>query len=414
MEQEKFSIVIAGLALCLALLPSFSDAAAHGEKFQPADLRVRSVQWYDTQLSRSSASINDVVTLKGKFYISTNWPNSSPTKPPQAFLHTGATEPTLLRLDTRINGVKQAAPASLQLGRHYEYEIALKARVPGRSHVHPVLHVENASPLIGPGKWIDVTGDFADFNYVVKAMAGTEFDIENTARQTAITWYWVWAAIGLLWLVYLFVTKAPPLTSRLQRAGRRGERANRLMARVTPILRPIILMAILGLGVANLFWVMDGDPLGNSLQNGKIDAAPLAELPKAVDAKVESAVYDTPARSLQMQIEVSNRTSVPLRLGEISSSYVRFINPDVLGNAQGDDRDEAIALDGLIVEGGAIAPGETNTLNVMARDLIWETERLSNLSNISDGQFAALMHFYTPTGDRLLTEITGVIRPAFR
>ena len=410
MEQEKFSIVIAGLALCLALLPPFSDAAAHGEKFQPADLRVRSVQWYDTQLSRSSAAINDAVTLKGKFYISTNWPNASPTKPPQAFLHTGATEPTLLRLDTKINGVKQAATASLQLGRHYEYEIALKARVPGRSHVHPVLHVENAGPLIGPGKWIDVTGDFADFNHVVKAMTGTEFDIANTARQTAITWYWVWAAIGLLWLVYLFVTKAP----RLQRVSRRRERANRLMARATPILGPAILLATLGLGVANLFWAMGGDPLGNLLQSGDIDAAPLAELPKTVDAKVKSAVYDTPARSLQMQIEVSNRTSVPLRLGEISSSYVRFINPDVVGNVQGDDRDDAIALDGLIVEGGAIAPGETDTLNVMAQDLIWETERLSNLSNISDGQFAALMHFYTPTGDRLLTEITGVIRPAFR
>ncbi len=329
LELDSCSARAGIIALALMLLVPISEVVAHGEKFQQADLRVRSIQWYDTEISRSSAEINDAVTLKGKFYVSTNWPDAL-SKSPRVFLHTGATEPALLRLGTKINGLRQVAPVSLELGGHYEYEMALKARVPGRSHIHPVLHIDDAGPLIGPGKWIEVGGNAADFNYIAQASSTAGF--------------------------------------------------------VVPSINP-------------------AQPEG-------VVIAPLAKPRRTVDAKVEQAAYVTPARSLRMQIKVTNNTNMPLRLGEVSSSYARFINPDVLANIMRDDPDEAIARSGLIVEGGEIAPGENRTLYVRAEDLIWEAERLSKFGEDGDGQFAALMHFYGPTGVRVLSEITGTLQPA--
>lgn len=317
------------ITLALMLTLPITDVAAHGEKFQQADLRMRSIHWYDTEISQSTAEINDAVTLKGKFYVSTNWPDTL-SKPPRVFAHTGATEPVLLRLSSKINGVRQVALMNLELGGYYEYKMALKARLPGRSHIHPVLHIDDAGPLIGPGKWIEVEGNAADFNYVAQASSAAGFAV----------------------------------------------------------------------------------PSVNPAQPESVDIAPLSKPRRTVDAKVEQAAYVTPARSLRMQIKVTNNTDMPLRLGEVSSSYARFINPEVLANIVRDDPDEAIARSGLIVEGGEIAPGESRTLYVRAEDHIWEAERLSKIGDDPDGQFTALMHFFGPSGVRVLSEITGTLQPA--
>ncbi len=408
----RFIALISILALRAALMLPIADAAAHGEKSQPASLRMLTIHWYDTEISKTSVAVNETLALKGRFYVSNAWPKSLP-KPIIAFLHTASPAPGLMRLDIKINGATQFKPSGFQSGKHYAYEIVLKGRVPSRSHVHVVLHVNDAGPLIGPGKWIEISGDLNDFNHRVKSITGAEFNIETQGRDEDVTWYVIWVVLGILWVAYLVVLKGPILPPRASRVIYLGKDSGQFYKRFDLLVGAVMLFATAGAVIGSYIWAVGNNPLSIPLQTGTVDVEPLPDPQQTVGVKLKRAVYFIPGRSFQMEIEVTNDTNTPLRLGEFSTSYVRFINPNVLRNVKVNDPDEAIALDGLIVEGGFIAPGETKTIRVKAEDSIWETERLSKLINTSDSRFSALMHFYTSAGQRMLTEITGLLIPSY-
>jgi len=400
------------LALCLLVLLPVADAAAHGEKAQPAALRMRSVHWYDTEIDRSNVTVNDTVTLKGKFYLSTSWLQSSQGRV-TAFLHTATPGPMLLRLETKINGVAQDGPAGLELGGRYRYEIALKARVPGRSHVHVVLHVEGTGPLTGPGKWVEVTGDAADFTPPYEAMAGAEFGTETGTGSNGIAWIGAWAAMAGLWAAYWAALTGTLPGPGARPKSRRGQGVRGAFDNGIRMLGPPMFFMTVGLAVATLNWLVEGGPSRTPSERGVVLIEPLPEPLRTVEAKVERAVYSIPSRSLQMEMKVRNDTNQSLRLGEVGCAYLRFINPDVLKGVKFDAPDDSIAPQGLTVEGGPIAPVSTGTLTVTAQDVLWETERLPVLNDEPGGRFSLLMHFYTPTGERVLIETTGQLSVAF-
>ena len=80
----------------------------------------------------------------------------------------------LTRLESRLNGLPaQQSFINAELGRDYEFEIVMRGRIPGRWHVHTIVQVAGAGAIVGPGNWIEVTGNASDFNQSVTTMTGS-------------------------------------------------------------------------------------------------------------------------------------------------------------------------------------------------------------------------------------------------
>jgi methane/ammonia monooxygenase subunit B len=127
---------------------------------------------------------------------------------------------------------------------------------------------------------------------------------------------------------------------------------------------------------------------------------------------LDEAQYRIPGRSFQMSLTVENRGSEAMQIGEFATANLRFINPAVRTLAPADSHD-LIAPDGLRIEGGPVAPGETRTLKVFAEDALWETQRLTHMINDPDSTIAGLLFFYADNGEREIVEIGGTMMPVF-
>ena len=57
-----------------------------------------------------------------------------------------------------MNGISVANSVDLQLGADYEFKLVLKARIPGRYHIHPMMNLKDVGVIVGPGMWIEVSG----------------------------------------------------------------------------------------------------------------------------------------------------------------------------------------------------------------------------------------------------------------
>ena len=194
--------VVAGVLLGLASVDA-SVARAHGEKAQEPFLRMRSFLYYDVEWSTTKVQVGEEVVVSGRFRVFEEWPKVL-DRPDNAFLNIGVPGPVFVRKSSKLNGVPLYNTTSLEVGRDYEFEVVLKARKPGRHHVHPMVNVESAGPLVGPGQWVEVVGDMAGFTNTVTTITGETVDLENHGFANVVTWHVVWVTIGIAWLIYWF------------------------------------------------------------------------------------------------------------------------------------------------------------------------------------------------------------------
>ena len=105
-----------------------------------------------------------------------------------------------------------------------------------------------------------------------------------------------------------------------------------------------------------------------------------------------------------MDVRVVNHGTQPLRVGELSTANVRFLNPAVFPTAE----------HRLMVEPAEpINPGETRTIRAIATDAVWETERLTMASD-PENRFAGLLMFFdTEGGRRIITVGGGPVIPQY-
>jgi hypothetical protein len=141
------------VAVALLTLVQVGPAFAHGERAQTANLRMRTVNWYDTEITPKQVAVGEEMIIRGKFETSKYWPEHVPSVTGRVYLNVGAAGPKYIKVRSTINGKSMFQSTQLELGKHYEYEIVLKARTPGRFHLHPVLNVLDSGGLIGPGYW---------------------------------------------------------------------------------------------------------------------------------------------------------------------------------------------------------------------------------------------------------------------
>ena len=385
-------------------------AIAHGEKNLEPFVRMRSIQWYDVEWSKQQINVNEEVVITGKFHVAEDWPASLP-KPNAAFLNIATPGPVLIRTERYLNGKPWVNSSALQLGGDYNFKVVLKGRVPGRYHIHPFFNLENAGQVMGPGGWLEISGNASDFSNKLTTINGEVVDMENYGLTNGVLWHLFWGVLATAWLLWwlrrpLFIPRY-----RMVEAGMEDELVtpqDRNISKVLLVAVPIIVLT------ANQ---ITANQYSNTipLQTG-IDQI----LPLPARVNTEAVVIDTVKaelnvsnRSLKMRVKISNNTDKPLEIGEFTTANVRFINPNKSDQGQNLDR-PLVAPEGLsLSDNTSIQPGETRELTLTAQDALWESQSLLGLINDADSHIGGLLFLYDSDGKRYITSIAAATVPIF-
>lgn len=386
-----------------------SLAWAHGERTQEPFLRMRSILFYDCQWSTDSLKVNDELVLSGRFRVFDDWPIEVLGRPETVYINTGVPGPVFVRKASFLNGVNMANSTSLTIGGDYEFQVKLRARAPGTYHVHPLVNVYYGGPIQGPGKWVTIEQGGGPFTNPEKTLTGQEVDLERFGFSTVIRWHLVWVAVALVWLVWW--ARRPLFIPRYILVTRGAE--DELVSANDRKVAAGLFVATLAIVVIGNYWATKQYPITVPLQSSRIRVNPLPRPAEGVEVDLVKATYEVPGRTVYLDVKVTNQSAKPVRLSELTTANVRFLNAAVAKDEPGYPRD-LIAPSGLVVEPeAAIGPGETKVIHVSATDPIWETERLALLLYDPDSRFGGLLMFQDSEGKRYLSTVGGPILPTF-
>jgi methane/ammonia monooxygenase subunit B len=385
-KVTKLSFVALLITISAAMFYT-PTASAHGEKSQAAFMRMRTIHWFDLNWSKEEVPVNDTMTISGKFFVFAGWPETV-DKPEVSFLNIGIPGPVFIRAGSWIGGQLVPRSVTLELGDTYEFKVLLKARRPGDWHVHTMMNVQGGGPIIGPGKWVTVTGKMSDFVNPITTLTGETIDLETYNLSNTYFWHAVWYGLGLLWVAYwarrpMFVPrhiavesgKADSLISATDKKVALGFGAGTI--------------AIVAMTMAS---TNEKYPVTTPLQAGLLRGMKAIEMPApTVAVKVEDATYRVPGRAMQMTLTITNNGDSAIRLGEFNTAGVRFMDPAVSQDESGYP-DDLLAEEGLTVsDNSPLAPGQSRTVQVTASDAAWEVYRLADLIYDPDSRFAGLL-----------------------
>jgi len=406
--MKKLSLVALLVAMTAAMFYA-PTASAHGEKSQAAFMRMRTIHWFDLHWSKEEVAVNDTMTLDGKFLVFAGWPETV-DKPESAFLNIGIPGPVFIRAGSWIGGQLVPRSVSLELGETYEFKVLLKARRPGDWHVHSMMNVEGGGPIIGPGKWVTITGSMSDFVNPVTTLTGQTIDLETWGLSDVYFWHSVWFAIAFAWL---FIWVKRPLFVPRHIAVASGK-ANSLISAGDRKIGMAFALGTMALVAGAMGATNDKYPVTTPLQAGLLRGMKPIQMPEAtVSVKVDDATYRVPGRAMQMTLTVTNNGDSTVRLGEFETAGVRFLDPAVHVD-ETNYPDDLLAEEGLSVDNNSpLAPGESRTIHVTASDAAWEVYRLADLIYDPDSRFAGLLFFWNSKGVRQMVTVDAPLIPSF-
>jgi len=404
----KLSFVALLLTVTAAMFYT-PTASAHGEKSQAAFMRMRTIHWYDLNWSKEILAVNDTMTISGKFLVFSGWPETV-DKPESSFLNIGIPGPVFIRAGSWIGGQLVPRSVTLELGETYEFKVLLKARRPGDWHVHTMMNVEGGGPVIGPGKWVTVTGSMKSFTNPITTLTGNTIDLETYNLGNTYFWHAFWYAIGLAWMAYWF--RKPVFIPRIIAVD-----AGKADTLITGTDKKVALAFAAG-SIAIVAFTMQSTnsqyPVTVPLQAGLLRGIKPMEVPApTVSVKLDDATYRVPGRSMNMTLTVTNNGDSAVRLGEFNTAGVRFLDPSVMEDTTGYP-DDLLAPEGLTVsDNSPLQPGQSRTINVTASDAAWEVYRLADLIYDPDSRFAGLLFFMDEAGNHQIVEVDGPLIPTF-
>lgn len=395
----------------LAVTPVFEStpAFAHGERSQEPFLRMRTVNWYDTEWVGKSTAINDVTYLRGKFHLSEDWPRAV-VKPNRTFLNIGSPSSVFVRLSSKINGTPMFVSGPMEIGRDYAYEVTLKARLPGHHHIHPMFAVKDAGPIAGPGGWMDITGNAADFKNEIKTLTGETFDSETKGTATGVMWHLFWAAVAIAWVGFFAIRPMYLIRARVLAAY-----GDEIL--LDPIDRKVGIFFLVFTVTVVTVGYLSADaqyPVTVPLQAGEAKIKPMPIKPNPLVMEVTHAEYDVPGRALRMVVHATNNGTVPVTIGEFTTAGIRFTNKAGAARLDPNYPAELVAASGLTMDNeAAIQPGQTVDIKIESKDVLWEVQRLVDILHDPDQRFAGLIMSYTDSGERLVNPVWAPVLPVF-
>ena len=403
---------VASLSFILSLyILNIQTVMAHGEKALEPFIRMRTIQWYDVQWSKQKFAVNEEISVSGKFHVAEDWPVSVP-KPDAAFLNISTPGPVLIRTERYLNGKPYVNSVALQPGGDYSFKMVLKGRLPGHYHIHPFFNLKDAGQVMGPGVWLDMSGDAADFSNETKTINGEVINMETYGLGNGIFWHLFWGALATAWLLWwvrrpLFIPRY-----RMLQAGLEDE----LVTQQDKHIGKAILIGVPLFVLAANSMTINQHPKAIPLQASLDQILPLSAQVNAgvVDVDTLKAEYRIPERAMTFLVKVNNRSDKPIQVGELAIANVRFLNKEFAMPSQ-DNTDRMIAPDGLtLADATPIQPGEVRTMTIIAKDALWESERLDGLIRDSDSRIGGLLFFYDGLiGERFISSITAAVIPKF-
>jgi methane/ammonia monooxygenase subunit B len=397
-------------SICLSgLFLSTSTAWAHGERSLEPFVRMRTVQWYDVNWSASTVAVNDELTITGKVHVAEDWPNSLP-KPEAAYLGVIAPGPVFLRKERWINGEAHLNSLPLKVGRDYEFKMKLKARIPGRYHIHPSFNIIDTGNVAGPGQWVEITGNANAFTNNVETVKGEMINLETYGTANGVRWHMLWMILGIAWLVWW--VRRPLFIPRYAMVNKGEE--DKLVTPKDKNLAKAILVAVPVIVLSGYFVTNSQYPETIPLQASLDLIPPLPEQADLVNAKIKRATYNIPQRSMMMMVEIKNDSQKTLQIGEFTTRSVRFINSNMKIDAS-HTPPEYLATNGMQIEpNDLIHPGEAKVVKIMASDAVWEIEHLSSVIGDADSRFGGLLFLFDDQGNRYLSSISASLIPEYK
>jgi len=403
-------LVSLGFILSLYTL-NVQTVMAHGEKALEPFIRMRTIQWYDVQWSKQKFNVNEEISVTGKFHVAEDWPISVP-KPEATFLNISTPGPVLIRTERYLNGKPWMNSVALQPGGDYDFKIVLKGRLPGHYHIHPFFNLRDAGQVMGPGAWLDIVGNPAEFSNDIKTINGELINMETYGLGNGIFWHLFWGALATAWLLWwvrrpLFIARY-----RMLQAGMEEElitRKDRLIAKVILVGVPVLVLT------ANAMTI-DQHPNTIPLQASLDQILPLSAQVNAgvVDVETLKAEYQVAKRAMTFTIKINNRSDKSIQIGEFSTANVRFINKDLKPQQQ-NFTNSVVAPEGLSLENAEpIKPKEQRTMTITVSDALWESEQLDGLIRDADSRIGGLLFFYDDLlGERYISSISAAVIPKF-
>jgi methane/ammonia monooxygenase subunit B len=299
----------------------------------------------------------------------------------------------------------------MEIGRDYEYEITLKARIPGHHHIHPMYAIKEAGPVAGPGGWMDITGRESDFTNPIKTLTGETFDSETKGTATGIRWHLFWGALAVFWVGFFMVR--PMFLIRARVLAAQGDEL--LLDPIDVKVGSILLVVTLVMVAVGYFAAEAQYPITVPLQAGETKIKPLPVKPNPLAVEVIHAEYDVPGRALRIHLRATNNSDQPVSIGEFTTAGIRFLNK--VGQARNLDPNypaELVAAAGLTMDNDSpISPGATREVKIESKDALWEVQRLVDILHDPDQRFAGLLMSWTDSGERLINPIAAPVLPVF-
>jgi methane/ammonia monooxygenase subunit B len=403
-----YGAAIGAASLAMTLAVDVKTASAHGERSQEPFLRMRSIQWYDMKWQPKVTKVNDIATMTGKFHLAEDWPRAV-GKPGRAFFNVGSPSPVFVRLSTKLNGHPTFISGPLEIGRDYEFEVKLKARIPGRHHMHAMVNVKDAGPIAGPASWMNISGSWDDFTNPITTLTGKNIDLETFNFSNGIFWHLVWLGLGCFWIGY-FVAKPMFLPRSRVLLAHGDELLTSPLDRKVGMAVAILTCALVWGGYR---YTESVHPYTVPIQAGESKVEPLPIAPNPVAIKITHANYDVPGRALRITMDVTNNGDSAISIGEFTTAGVRFVNK--LGQSHLDpDYPRELVATGLTVDNDrGIEPGETREVKLEAKDALWEVQRLMALLGDPESRFGGLLMTWDTQGNRYINSIAGAVIPVF-
>jgi methane/ammonia monooxygenase subunit B len=409
-SKKWLGSLMAGMILVLLA----GDALAHGERAQLASMRMRTVHWFDTKVEPLNIKVGDIVTVTGKLVTSEWWPKHMPSIDETVFFNMGVPGPTFLRLHSEVNGVPMMRSTAFPLGKVYEYKTVMRARIPGRYHVHPILNVKDSGSLVDKGTWVEVAEADSDAPFVneVTTLPGETIDLETYALKGVYTWHLIWIAMGVAYLLYWLIRRELfiPRFIRIRELG--ANRANELLTKKDFVVSSLFFTVTLALVLGGYLWAENKYPITIPLQTGLVEVEPIEIPTGGLAVEVDHATYDLAGRSLSMQFQMTNNSDSTLRIGEFLTANIRFLNPNV-NEGEIYEGEEMVSKDGLTASIDTIQPGQTVEVELVASDALWEQYRMTGLIHDPDSRFAGMIFYYDENGQRFFQEVGGAVLPNF-
>jgi len=403
-----YGAAIGAASLAVTLVVDVAPAAVYGECSQEPFLRMRSIQWYDLRWQPKVTKVNDIATMTGKFHLAEDWPRAV-GKPTRAFFNVGSPSPVFVRLSTTLNGEPTFISGPLEIGRDYEFAVKLKARIPGRHHMHAMVNIKDAGPIAGPASWMNISGSWDDFTNPITTLTGKTIDLETFNFGNGLFWHALWLSLGCIWIGY-FVAKPMFLPRSRVLLAYGDELLTSPTDRKFGLVFAILTCAIVWGGYR---YTESVHPYTIPIQAGESKVAPMPIAPNPVAIKVTHANYDVPGRALRVTMEITNNGDTAVNIGEFTTAGVRFVNKLGQQHLDPDYPRELVATGLTMDDDKGIQPGETREVNMEAKDALWEVQRLMALLGDPESRFGGLLMTWDQEGNRYINSIAGAVIPVF-